>query len=330
MVLPSPTRVIASKIERMTEKGRNILLTGYTMGGGPCTFAAKHHLAVGLRIASLPKPALTFNDDLERVRAMGVEIVEEPFLQEGWERIEMKDVMLSELKSLFDALSIELPERIFVAVQDHGFSPKMSNRRFRFKIFEKVAENGDIYSFFYFEREVPDYFNRMTSVVESIKDFGNAEGFNFEILVVDTVFAALVGAMIDARDFPAFIVNFGNSHTIGAVVGEDGEIHSLFEHHTSILRKRGKEWIASFLQNFVNGRISDEDVFNDGGHGAYVKELVEPKDFVSIGPNSELSPYRIAELYDTMVAGNLGMVRAFEMKGHEGGQGNGRSNLAGF
>ncbi|MBO8182654.1 MAG: hypothetical protein H0Z28_07665 [Archaeoglobus sp.] len=326
LILPSPTRIVASKIRKATEAGMDIFLSGYTMGGGPCTFAARKHLEAGRRILSLPKPALTFNDDLEKVKEMGVEIVDrvvdgvdeingiDGIDTENFFNIEMRDVMLSELRAFLNSLNLELPEKIFVAVQDHGFSPKMSNRKFRFKVFEKTAKKGDIYSFFYSEKEVPDYFNRMTSVVESIKDFSKEKGFNFEIFVIDTVFAALIGAMIDAKDFPAFIVNFGNSHTIGAVLGREGEIYSLFEHHTSILRKRGREWISDFFKRFLDGEVDNEDVFNDGGHGAYIKEVVQPKDLVSIGPNTDLSPYRIAELYDTMIAGNLGMVRAFETK----------------
>jgi uncharacterized protein (DUF1786 family) len=222
--------------------------------------------------------------------------------------------MLEELYTFLSSISVDLPEKIFVAVQDHGFSPRMSNRKFRFEIIRRTVKRGSVYTFLYHEDEIPDYFNRMKSVVESIKDFGGRNGFKFDVYVIDTVFAALVGAMLDVEDYPAFIVNLGNSHTVGAVVDERGEILSLFEHHTFILRRRGKDWISSFFRNFLEGKVSDEDVFEDGGHGAYMKEVVEPKDFISIGPNSDLSPYRVAELPDTMIAGNLGMIKAFEMK----------------
>jgi|Deesub1362A_J573_1020465.scaffolds.fasta_scaffold00065_71 uncharacterized protein (DUF1786 family) len=313
LILPSPTRIIASKIQKATELSKDIFLSGYTMGGGPSTFAAREHLKAGNRILSLEKPALTFKDDLKKVEEMGIEIVKEKEVADYTDlvEIELRDVMLKELKSFFGSINVDLPNKIFVAVQDHGFSPKMSNRKFRFKVFEKIVEKGDIFSFFYPGNEVPDYFNRMTSVVESINDFGRENGFEFDVYVIDTVFAALIGAMIDAKEFPAFIVNFGNSHTIGAVVNKNGEIYSMFEHHTSILRKRGQEWISSFLNRFLNGEVSNEDVFDDGGHGAYVRTVVKPKDFISIGPNAELSPYRIANLYDTMIAGNLGMVKAY-------------------
>src|ERR1700730_9298508 len=36
MVMPSPTVIIAERIKRATEQGQPILLTGVTMGGGPC------------------------------------------------------------------------------------------------------------------------------------------------------------------------------------------------------------------------------------------------------------------------------------------------------
>ncbi len=313
MILPSPTRLVASKMQRATEEGKNILLTGYTMGGGPCKFAARKHIEAGYRIISLPKPALTFNDNLKKVKEMGIEIVDE-FEEANMQntlKIKLRDVMLSEYNSFFTSLNIELPDKIFVAVQDHGFSPKMSNRKFRFKIFEETVKKGNVFSFFYPSNKVPEYFNRMRSVIESINDFGEENGLEFDAYVIDTVFAALIGALNDAKEFPAFIVNFGNSHTIGAVINEDGEIHSMFEHHTSILRKRGREWISDFLKRFLDGEVDNEDVFNDGGHGAYVKDVIGPKDFISIGPNAELSPYRMAKIYDTMIAGNLGMIRAY-------------------
>jgi uncharacterized protein (DUF1786 family) len=311
MILPSPTLIVAEKIKEMTERQKNILLTGYTMGGGPSTFAIRKHLERGLKVTSLPEPALTINDDIRKVEEMGVEISNNPE-REGLVEVELRDVFMREFHSFFGSIGIEVPDKVFLAVQDHGFSPDMSNRRFRFRVFEKTLRGGNLYSFFYHEDEVPEHFNRMKSALKSIKDFSDEKGLKIESYVIDTVFAALIGAMTDLKRFPAFIVNFGNSHTIGAVVDEDGSVFSLFEHHTSIMRRKGSEGVKKFLESFIHGKIDNEQVFGEGGHGAFVKEVVEVRDFVATGPNAELSPYRTANpAGDTMITGNVGMIHAY-------------------
>jgi uncharacterized protein (DUF1786 family) len=315
MILPSPTVVVSNKIGELTAKGKNLFLTGYTMGGGPSTFAVRKHIESGLRVVSLREPALTINDDLEKVRKMGVEVVEDFNPDSSFEEVFMRDVFLSEFESMFSSLGISLPDKIFVSVQDHGFSPRMSNRKFRFSIFEKTLRKGNLFSFFYSEKEVPDFFNRMVSVLDSIKDFSRERGLKMECYVIDTVFSALIGAMESVEDFPAFVVNFGNSHTIGAVVNEHGEVLSLFEHHTSIMRRKGEKGIEKFLNEFLKGNVSGEDVFDDGGHGAFIGEVVEVKDLVATGPNSHLCRYRIANpAGDTMITGNMGMIYAYRRK----------------
>lgn len=280
------------------------------MGGGASTAAAKEHLKKGLRIISLKKPALTFNDNIEKVKGMGIEIVDKIDCSDC---IEMKDVFLDEFVSFFQKVNVSLPDKIFVAVQDHGFSPHMSNRKFRFSVFQdQIKKERMIYSFFYNEKNVPSYFNRMRSVVDSIRDFSRKSGMNIQSYVIDTVFAAILGAMLDVRRFPAFVLNFGNSHTTGAVVDEDGFVHSLFEHHTSVMRRKGYEGIKSFLDAFLKGKITNEDVFEDGGHGAYIRDVVDVRDVVATGPNVHLCSFRVANpAGDTMIAGNLGMIRAY-------------------
>src|SRR5660398_229955 len=44
MVLPSQTRIIANRIIEETRSKKDIVLTGETMGGGPCSSAVKRHL----------------------------------------------------------------------------------------------------------------------------------------------------------------------------------------------------------------------------------------------------------------------------------------------
>jgi len=309
MILPSPTRIVASKIR----KSRDVLLHGYTMGGEPCKKAAFEH-ARKYRVYATEKAALSFSDNLEKVRGGGIEIVDEDKIGKitsETTRIEMKDVDWEFFATILNRLGVDCPNQAIVAVQDHGYSPEKSNRRFRFELFEReLKKRAKLSDFVYKARDVPKVYNRMRSVAESYFDFGKCFG---ELYIVDTVFAAMAGCMIEARDFPALVVNFGNSHFVGAVVDEGGRILSMFEHHTKVIEGRGREWISDFLSRFVRGEIDFEDVYEDGGHGAYVGEVVEVRDAVSTGPRVELSPCRVASSCgEVMITGNVGMLSLLE------------------
>lgn len=306
MVLPSPTKLVARKIRECTSNKEDIFFTGYTMGGGPVTKAVNNHLRAGLNVYAEEKAALTFSDNLEKVRDMGVQLVNSHPDLEAHE-IELKDIDIHFFRHLLDSLN-DRADVYIIAVQDHGFSPHESNRKFRFKTFEKIMrQNGYIHSFLFPSSQVPAAFNRMKSVTERLKN----EGIE-DIFLMDTVFAAIAGCMLDVKEFPALLINFGNSHTVGAVVDNDGLIHSLFEHHTRILRGKGEEGIESFINSFLKGEISNEDVFNDRGHGAYIREVVEVKDSAITGPNMHLSSRRAANPSgDIMITGNLGLIHSY-------------------
>src|SRR5579863_5393090 len=51
LVMPSPTVIVAERIKRATERGQPLILTGVTMGGGPCHWAAPDHALAGCRVA---------------------------------------------------------------------------------------------------------------------------------------------------------------------------------------------------------------------------------------------------------------------------------------
>lgn len=84
LVMPSATSIAAGRIRRATESRRPVFLTGVIQGGGPCHWALEDHLKASARGGSAfggggaayatPEAARTFDDDLERVTAMGVRI----------------------------------------------------------------------------------------------------------------------------------------------------------------------------------------------------------------------------------------------------------------
>src|SRR5579864_9083683 len=77
MVMPSPTVIVAERIKQATERRQPIVLTGVTMGGGPCHWAARDHALAGNPVAVTPEAGRTFDDDLTMVEQMGFEIIDE-------------------------------------------------------------------------------------------------------------------------------------------------------------------------------------------------------------------------------------------------------------
>src|SRR4030042_5506856 len=75
MVLPSPTTLVARRIQEATARKKPLLFTGVNMGGGPSTSALKKHLRAGLQAFSTPEAATTFNDDLQEVASWGVTLI---------------------------------------------------------------------------------------------------------------------------------------------------------------------------------------------------------------------------------------------------------------
>jgi len=80
MVLPSPCRVYAEQVRNATKQGKDVLLNGYTIGGGPITSAVKKHVSAGNSVYMTRTAAFTLRNDLDEVRSLGVKIVAEVLL----------------------------------------------------------------------------------------------------------------------------------------------------------------------------------------------------------------------------------------------------------
>src|SRR5699024_9602487 len=76
MVVPSSTQLVAQKIRQATSQKENIFLHGHVMGGGACFGALKKHLEAGLSVYATKQAAYTFNDKLNLLQDMGIEIVD--------------------------------------------------------------------------------------------------------------------------------------------------------------------------------------------------------------------------------------------------------------
>ena len=67
---------------------------------------------------------------------------------------------------------------------------------------------------------------------------------------------------------PSVAVNSGSGHTLGALVNENS-ITAVLEHHTSLM---SPEKLHDYIIRLADGKLSFEEVFKDGGHGAYIME----------------------------------------------------------
>ena len=318
MVMPSPTAQLAARIARATARGQSILLTGVTMGGGPSKRALSRHTEVGLAAYATVEAALTFHDDLEVVKGMGVTVIapdEVPPLP-NLEVIELKDLNLTAIRQALDAFGVDSRfDAIAVAVLDHGFAPPgVSNRLFRFDhLRHLMAERNELMAFAYLAPELPDHLTRMKAVAKSIDS-------DVPVLLLDTGVAAALGALQDSgvsQHDDLVTVNLGNAHAIAFHL-HGSSIEGLFEHHTRLLDAAS---LDSMITGLVRGTLTNDDVYESGGHGAVVIGRHQGKPFVAItGPRQEvmagssLKPHRAVPHGDTMLAGCYGLVSACALR----------------
>ena len=316
LVMPSPTSLVAQRIAAATESGEDILLTGVTMGGGPCAWAADRHLQAGFRVFATPDAARTFNDDLDEVAEMGVKVISEDEItaMSNVRRLDMVDFDYPALVRAFAAFGTDLEQVdvLAVAVFDHGAAPPgYSDRLFRFEYLAKRIQDGrGLAGFAFAHDEIPDSMTRLQAVASTAPQ-------DRPLVVMDTAPAAVLGALEDwhVRAQPdAIVVNVGNMHTLAFHL-RDGDIAGLFEHHTGLLDQAKLE---ELLAQLAAGAISHEALFAEHGHGALVLEQsTAPLGFVAAtGPRrgmlaqSLLQPYLAVPYGDMMMAGCWGVVRA--------------------
>jgi uncharacterized protein (DUF1786 family) len=321
--------IINRQIKRATEYGVPILLTGVTMGGGPSTWAAEAHLRAGLSVYATPEAARTFNDDLDAVNEMGVELVgkdEAERLPASVQRIRLLDFNLPSITRAFQSFGIDLDHlaAIAVGVFDHGNAPaNVSDRQFRFDYLdERIRKLNQLSAFAYRAQDVPAIMTRMKAVVDS------ATGIDIPLMVMDTAPAAVLGATLDQKVTSrnrVIIANVGNFHTLAFRLGPHG-IEGLFEHHTGLVNL---EKLESLLHGLAAGTLRCEDVFDDQGHGALVYDPSPLKlgegnyDVVVTGPRRSifspaktsirkhpLRPYFPAPFGDMMITGCFGLLAA--------------------
>lgn len=307
MVLPAPTQILSRRLLRLAGEGRAVFLCGRVMGGGAVSRAVRHHLQRGLSVYATPQAALTFSDRLEDAQQEGVVLTDTAPSEAV--SVSLGDIDLEALGRLLAACEIPLPTHFAVAVQDHGFHPRGSNRRFRFQHWENFLRQGGMLKDLAFASP-PPYLTRMKAVQEALPG----------ALVMDTCAAGAWGALLDSqarkhRREGLMVVNLGNAHTFAALVQGD-RLRGIYEHHTGLLTK---EKLHSHLTRFQAGQLTNDEVFADGGHGcAHAPDYPPGRPFsasVLTGPRRRLARdwpgILAAPGGDMMLTGCFGLVAAF-------------------
>jgi uncharacterized protein (DUF1786 family) len=318
MVMPSPTTMLAKKIKEATKAKHPIFLTGVNMGGGPSKKALENYLLAGGRAYATVGAATSFDDDVEQIAKLGVSIIPDnkrPSIK-NLEVFKTNDLDLPRIEGILEAFGIGTDlDGIAVAVFDHGAAPPgMSDRKFRFQHLQQVVSaRKELIAFAYLASEIPPQMTRMKAVAQSTNK-------RIPLLVMDTPVAAAIGSLEDravSRHHRKIVMNVGNFHTLAFHL-DGNTILGFFEHHT---RKLTTTKTDKLLTRFIRGELSNEEVFNDDGHGCLVIEARQKVPFVSVtGPKralmsgSQLKPYFATPYGDMMLTGCFGLIRAFALR----------------
>jgi uncharacterized protein (DUF1786 family) len=306
LVMPAPTQLFAARVRKAR---MDVFCDGYTMGGGAVSGALTQH-AQRYRVVMTPEAARTVRDDLEQVTERGIEIGTENDMKSPYLKLTLRDIDMAAFKYALWGISYPFPADpgVAVAVQDHGVAPKgKSDRQFRFEQFGKKIKKGATFKDFIFTRKTPAY-SRVSAVIQSLND----EGYK-DVLVMDTKMAGIFGGL-HGEPLPAVAIDVGNGHTTAAAVAEDGTIAGVFETHTADLTPKK---MAFYINKLADATLTNEEIFDEGGHGACVNEAIRPKVVVATGPRRDMAlamkmKVKLASpLDDVYMAGPVGMARAY-------------------
>ncbi len=308
LVLPAQTQVVGKRIARATAQRRPLHLAGWLMGGGASGNAVEQHLAAGLPVTATPGAARTLHNNLERVTALGIEIVDEP--PDDAVVVHFSDLDLDGIRQALERYEVELPELLAIAVQDHGYVPGERGRAYRSEYLRDLIEHdGNALNMIF--REPPAAMIRMQAVAEQVPG----------AYIMDTGAAAVLGILGDPvvaahalGDDGAVLINVGNLHTF-AIAFRGARVYGLFEHHTGGVTP---EWLAGLVSRLQAGSLTHDEVKAQGGHGAaFSSDFPDAGgfEFVAItGPNRHIAAplgyYQAVPYGDMMLSGPYGLVRA--------------------
>jgi uncharacterized protein (DUF1786 family) len=320
IVAPSPALVHMEKVKQIDGP---LFVDGWIVGGGPFKKALIKH-ATRYQTVIHPRATAIIKNNARIVREAGVEISTE--VPEGATRLWADELRIRDHLQILENLGEPTPDGFAVAVQDHGGSDDgLPDRAHRFSEFKEILENDPRLEDFAFGlQEVPTAFRRLRSAAEYLDRFG----YGLPFLVMDTVFAGLLGCLQSRpqeEEGVHLLVNLGNSHTTAALV-DQGKVLALFEHHTRLFRK-DPDLLPVRLDEFCRGVLTEEGVREDGGCGAWYRAPGKALNITSArcsGPRRQILADRrlpggqLAEAafagVDPMMVGPIGLAEAWDRR----------------
>lgn len=320
-VVKSPVRYLA---ERAAAMAGDLLITGCEMGGGMLTGVLKER-ARRARVTMSRSAACTVHHDLDRVRSLGIMVVEDEAAGELAGRgtcssLVIGDVEMDRLEHIVKGFGVPFAfDVVGICAQDHGMPPQgMSHLDYRHKVFtEHLDANPLPSSLVYAVDEIPSTFNRLSSIAKSAAALPAQE-----VYLMDSGMAAILGASLDVRaenKERLLVLDVATSHTLGAAI-EHGEIASFFEYHTSAITLQRLE---TLLRQMTEGTLDHAGILQEGGHGAYVRRtfgFAAVEIILATGPKrgllkeSSLPITFGAPLGDNMMTGTVGLLEAVRRK----------------
>jgi uncharacterized protein (DUF1786 family) len=322
-VVKSPVLTVAEKVQRLQG---HLLVRGTEMGGGPVSEILIAR-AKEFQVLMTPSAALTLHHDPERVKAMGIRVVEENEATALWAtgrygNLTLGDLEIPRLQSLVESFGVPFSfDVVGICAQDHGMPPQgMSHLDFRHHLFKSSLDRNPFpHALLYSKEEIPSPLNRLKSIAERAAELPVRE-----IYVMDSGMAAILGGTLDPQAISKeriVVLDLATSHTLGAAL-EKGEIAGFFEYHT---RDITLQRLESLVIELAEGELVHKKILQQGGHGAYVRKAFgfDRTDIIlATGPKRRLIeksrlPVRPgAPLGDHMMTGTAGLLEA--VRRHKG------------
>lgn len=320
VVLPSPHLLISQKIKK-TEN--DIYFYGEIMGGGKIKRSILEHMEKGYDVIMEEHCAKTIRDNIKEVESLGIKTSnkKDDELKEkikNYSKIELRDIDIDKLSKFLKEYDLDFKfDNIAIAVQDHGYNKDMGDRNFRFeKIREKLNKPIKPEEFGWYGN-IPEYYSRMKSVEETLKNKTSTEIKNTP-LIMDTKFASICGMCHDneAEKLNSYVVtDIGNGHTTTASIS-DGKIQGVFEHHT---RNLTGESLENYIIKLANGTLTNEEIYEDHGHGAHILNPINKIEKVIVtGPKRKLIEDTNLDYIeacpggDVMMTGTVGLINSLK------------------
>lgn len=302
----------------------DLLVVGVEMGGGSLAGVLKERAAVSTVVMSRSASA-TLNHDPEKVRSLGIRIVDDQEAEglrkrRGFSVLALADLDLERIKRIVEGLDVPFRfEAVGVCAQDHGAPPAgVSHLDYRHTIFKEFLDKSPLPHSLLFEGQgIPETFHRLTAIGRTASGLPTDE-----VYVMDSGMAAILGASLDplAREKERILtLDVATSHTVGAAL-EDGEIAGFFEYHT---RDINLEKIEALIRDLADGNLEHKRILMEGGHGAYIRKAVgwdRIELMVATGPKRRLVegsrlPITLgAPLGDNMMTGTVGILEALRRR----------------